>query len=161
MQIFLERERSAAADENETELKCLKSSFFVFRPNFFEKMIFKLSALVSCSWFAYWPKMKSWLLLDLLFKIWANSGLFLFTFVLFKSTIQIWIEKSVDIVLGIRTRDYRMEGADGSTELCISIFFASSISQCRPSMDEVLLYPIKREVKGRIGLHDSSGYYDD
>ena len=54
-----------------------------------------------------------------------------------------------------------MEGADGSTELCISIFFASSISQSRPSMDEVLLYPIKREVKGRIGLHDSSGYYDD
>ena len=49
VQIFLERERSAAADENETELKCLKSSFFVFRPNFFEKMIFKLSALVSCS----------------------------------------------------------------------------------------------------------------
>ena len=51
-------------------------------------------------------------------KKWAKSGLFWFIFVLFSTQwqINIWL-KSIDGVLGIRTRDCRMVGADESTEL--------------------------------------------
>ena len=50
------------------------------------------------------------------FKKWANSGLFLFYFRYFLDTISI-IEKSVDGVLGIRTRCRNVVGADETTEL--------------------------------------------
>jgi len=56
----------------------------------------------------------------IVFKIWANPGLF---FVYFRSflipiTISIiQIENSVDGVLGIRTRGCRMVGADKTMEL--------------------------------------------
>ena len=51
-----------------------------------------------------------------LFKKWANPGLF---FCLFSSNqhVTIQIDKSIDGVLGIWTRSGRMEGADESTEL--------------------------------------------
>ena len=49
---------------------------------------------------------------------WANPGLFLCLFSSFPHyTIQIWIDKSIDGVLGTRTQCNRMEGADESTEL--------------------------------------------
>ena len=52
------------------------------------------------------------------FKKWANLGLFLFIFRSFLVTISIiQIEKSVDGVLGIRTRGRRMVDADETTEL--------------------------------------------
>ena len=44
-------------------------------------------------------------------------SLFLFIFVLFHIRIQLQIEKSVDGVLGIRTRGHRMVGTDKTTEL--------------------------------------------
>ena len=64
----------------------------------------------------------------LCFKKWANPGLFLFIFVLFLVTISIQIEKSVDGVLGIRTRGRRMVGADESTEL--TYVMLTRISNC-------------------------------
>ena len=51
-----------------------------------------------------------------LFKKWANPGLFLVYFCSFLVTISIQIEKSVDGGLGIRTRGRRMVGADKTTE---------------------------------------------
>ena len=52
------------------------------------------------------------------FKKWTNPGLILFIFVFFLDAISIiQIEKSVDVVLGIRTRGSRMVGADKTTEL--------------------------------------------
>ena len=60
-----------------------------------------------------YDKTASWLF----FKKWANHGLFLFIFCSFLITISIQIEKSVDGVLGIRTRGRRMVGTDETTEL--------------------------------------------
>ena len=51
------------------------------------------------------------------FKKWANPGLFLFYFCSFLVPISTQIEKSIDGVLGIRTRGRRMVGADETTEL--------------------------------------------
>ena len=51
------------------------------------------------------------------FKKWANPGLFFVYFRSFLITISIQIEKSIDGVLGIRTRGRRMVGADETTEL--------------------------------------------
>ena len=48
---------------------------------------------------------------------WANPGLFFVYFHSFLITISIQIEKSIDGVLGIRTRGCRMVGADETTEL--------------------------------------------
>ena len=48
----------------------------------------------------------------------GHPGLFLFIFVLFSLQSQYKMEKSVDGVLGIRTRGRRMVGADETTELC-------------------------------------------
>ena len=48
---------------------------------------------------------------------WANPGLFLFYFHSFLIIISIQIAKSIDGVLGIRTRGRRMVGADKTTEL--------------------------------------------
>ena len=54
----------------------------------------------------------------LFFKKWANPGLFLFIFCSFLLTIsKIQIEKSVNCVLGIRTRGCSMVGTDETTEL--------------------------------------------
>ena len=50
-------------------------------------------------------------------KKWANTGLFVVYFCTFLVTISIQIEKSVDGVLGIRTRGRRMVGAHKTTEL--------------------------------------------
>ena len=50
-------------------------------------------------------------------KIWANLGLFFVYFRPFHITNQLQIEKSIDGVLGIRTRGHRMVGADETTEL--------------------------------------------
>ena len=50
-------------------------------------------------------------------KEWANPGLYLFIFVLFTLQFQYKLKKSVDGVLGIRTRGRRMVGADETTEL--------------------------------------------
>ena len=50
-----------------------------------------------------------------LFKFWAKPSLFLLIFVLFTNLT--FIDKSIDGVLGTRTRGGRMEGADESTEL--------------------------------------------
>ena len=47
----------------------------------------------------------------------ANPGLFLVYFRSFLVTISIQIEKSIDGVLGIRTRGHRMVGTDETTEL--------------------------------------------
>ena len=58
----------------------------------------------------------------IIFKKWANPGLFLFYFRSFLVTISIQIEKSVDGVLGIRTRGRRMVGADKTMELKFSCF---------------------------------------
>ena len=52
-----------------------------------------------------------------LFFKWANPGLFSVYFCSFLITISIQIEKSIDGVLGIRTRGRRMVGADKTTEL--------------------------------------------
>ena len=49
-------------------------------------------------------------------KNWANPGLFLFIFVFLHDTNQIYIDKSIDGVLGTRTQGGRMEGVDESTE---------------------------------------------
>ena len=51
------------------------------------------------------------------FLIWANPGLFFIYFRPFHITNQLQIEKSVDGMLGIRTRGRRMVGADKTTEL--------------------------------------------
>ena len=50
----------------------------------------------------------------------ANPGLFLFIFVLFTLQFQHKLKKSVDGVLGIRTRGCRMVGADETTELFLN-----------------------------------------
>ena len=62
-------------------------------------------------------------------KKWANSGPFLVYFRSFLVTISIQIEKSMEGVLGIRTRGRRMVGADKTTELWWSpheIFYVQS-----------------------------------
>ena len=56
-----------------------------------------------------------WLFYQL--KKWANPGLFFVYYCSFLVTISIQIEKSIDGVLGIRTRGLRMVGADKTTEL--------------------------------------------
>ena len=50
-------------------------------------------------------------------KKWANRGLFLFIFILLLLQFQCKLKKSVDCVLGIRTRGCRMVGVDETTEL--------------------------------------------
>ena len=58
------------------------------------------------------------MVLNLFFFKQASRGLFLFIFILFLVTISIiQIEKSVDGVLGIRTKGRRMIGTDKTTEL--------------------------------------------
>ena len=52
-----------------------------------------------------------------LFFKWANPGLFSVYFCSFLITISIQIEKSIDGVLGIRTRGRSMVGADKTKEL--------------------------------------------
>ena len=52
-----------------------------------------------------------------IFLKWANPSLFFVYFRSFPTTISIQIEKSIDGVLGIRTRGRRMVGADKTTEL--------------------------------------------
>ena len=65
----------------------------------------------------------------LIVKKWANPGLFFVYFRSFLITISIQIEKSIDGVLGIRTRGRRMVGADETMELwrplahCYSLIF--------------------------------------
>ena len=51
------------------------------------------------------------------FKKWANPGLFLFIFILFLLQFQYKMRKSVDGVLGIRTRGHRMVSVDKNMEL--------------------------------------------
>ena len=58
-----------------------------------------------------------WLEQITFFKKWAILGLFWFIFVLFSLQFQYQLKKSVDGVLGIRTRGRRMVGADETTEL--------------------------------------------
>ena len=59
--------------------------------------------------------------MGLLFEFFLKNGpipaSFLFIFRSFLNTISIQIEKSIDGVLGIRTRGHRMVGADKTTEL--------------------------------------------
>ena len=55
----------------------------------------------------------------------------------FYITMHLQIEKSVDVVLGIWTRDVMQVGTDGSTELCLwsfvnSLFLSSGITLCNP-----------------------------
>ena len=54
---------------------------------------------------------------NIIFKKWANPGLYFVYFCSFLITISIQIEKSVDGVLGIRTWGRRMVDTDKTTEL--------------------------------------------
>ena len=57
------------------------------------------------------------IVLPIIFKKWADPGLFLFYFIPILITIQNYKVKSIDRVHGIRTRGRRMVGKDESTEL--------------------------------------------
>ena len=84
-----------------------------------------LKCSMSCPIYGMWGSRKtSWdgaakknLLHRLFFKKWANPGLFLYILAPFPLQFQYKLEKSIEGVLGIRTRGHRMVGADETTEL--------------------------------------------
>ena len=71
----------------------------------------------KCLWNLYRINSERIIISKVFFNKWANPGLFLFYFRSFLVIISIQIEKSIDGVLGIRTRGHRMVGADETTEL--------------------------------------------
>ena len=80
-------------------------------------------------------------------KKWANPGLFFVYYCSFLITISIQIEKSIDGVLGIRTRGLRMVGADyGGHPMVIllvtfrsyRLLFSSVLSLCHLLTEKVV-----------------------